>query len=146
MHQIHNIKPSHILKSLQDCKCPRNLYYLTKSYLSQRTAILSTNSIRMERDTSRGCPQGSCCSPGLWNIQYNSLLNLEFAKQTKAIAFANDLILMTRGKTVVEAEDSTNIELSKIAAWAKNYKIDFNEDKSTAMLVSRRKRKEKKRN
>ena len=31
-----------------------------------------------------------------------------------------------------------------IAAWAKNYKIDFNEDKSTAMLVSRRKRKERK--
>jgi len=133
-----------ILKSLQDCKCPRNLYYLTKSYLSQRTAILSTNSIRMERDISRGCPQGSCCSPGLWNIQYNSLLNLEFAKQTKAIAFADDLILMTRGKTVVEAENSTNTELNKIAAWAKNYKIDFNEDKSTAMLVSRRKRKERK--
>jgi len=53
-----------ILKSLQ-----RNLYYITKSYISQRTAILSTNSIRTERETSRRCPQGSCCSPGLWNIQ-----------------------------------------------------------------------------
>jgi hypothetical protein len=51
---------------------------------------------------------------------------------------------MTRGKTVVEAENSTNTELSKIAAWAKNYKIDFNEDKSTTLLVSRRKRKERK--
>jgi len=51
---------------------------------------------------------------------------------------------MTRGKKVVEAENSTNTELSKIAAWAKNYKIDFNEDKSTSMLVSRRKRKERK--
>ena len=34
-----------ILKSQQDFKCPRNLYYLTKSYLSQRTTILSTNRI-----------------------------------------------------------------------------------------------------
>ena len=65
-------------------------------------------------------------------------------KQTKATAFADDLILMTRGKTVVEAENSANTELNKTAAWAKNYKIDFNEDKSTAMLVSRRKRKERK--
>jgi hypothetical protein len=85
-----------ILKSLQDCGCPRNLYYLIKSYLNQRSATLSTNSIKMERDISKGFPQGSCCGPGLWNIQYNSLLNLNFAEQTKAIAFADDLILVTR--------------------------------------------------
>jgi hypothetical protein len=86
-----------ILKSLQDCGCSRNLYYLIKSYLNQRSAILSTNSIKMERDISRGCPQVSCCGPGLWNIQYNSSLS-------KAIAFEDDLMLVTRGKTVVEAE------------------------------------------
>ena len=43
---------------------------------------------------------------------------------------------------MVEAEKYRNTELSKITAWAKDYKIEFNEDKSTAMLVSRRKRKE----
>ena len=44
---------------------------------------------------------------------------------------------------MVEAENYTNTELIKITAWAKDYKIEFNEDKSTAMLVSRRKRKER---
>jgi hypothetical protein len=48
---------------------------------------------------------------------------------------------MTRGKTVVEAENFTNTEFSKITAWAKNYTIELNDDKSTAMLVSRRTRK-----
>jgi hypothetical protein len=67
---------------------------------------------------------------------------LNFAKHPKAIAFADDLILVTRGKTVVEAENFTNTELSKITAWAKNCKIEFNDDKLTAMLVSRRKRNE----
>ena len=124
--------------------CPRNLYYLTKSYLHQRTAILSTNTIKLERQITKGCPQVSCCSPGLWNIQYNSLLNLNFEEQTSAIAFVDDLILVTRGKTVIEAENFTNTELNKITAWAKNYKVEFNDDKSTAMLVSRRKRKERK--
>jgi hypothetical protein len=105
-----------ILKSLQDSGCPKNLFYLVKSYLNERSAILSTNSIKKERPISRGCPQGSCCGPGLWNIQYNSLLKLNFVKQTKAIAFADDLILVTRGKTVTEAENFTNTELSKITA------------------------------
>ena len=120
------------------------MYYLIKSYLDQRTATLSTNSIKMERGISRGCPQGSCLGPGLWNIQYNSLLNLNFAKQTKAIAFADDLILVTRGKTVAEAENFTNIELSKITTWETNCKIEFNDEKSTTMFVCRRKRKERK--
>jgi hypothetical protein len=133
-----------IIKSLQDCRCPKNLNYLIKSYLNQRSAILSTNSIKMDRGISRVCPQGSCCGPGLWNIQYNLLSNLNFGKQTKAIAFADDLILVTRGKTVVEAENYTNIELTKITAWARDCKIEFNDDKSTAMLVSRRKRNERK--
>ena len=45
---------------------------------------------------------------------------------------------------MVEAENFTNTELSKITACAKKYKIEFNDDKSTTMLVSRRKRNEKK--
>ena len=133
-----------ILKSLQDCGCRKNLYYLIKGYLNQRSAILSTNNIKMERDISRGCSQVSCCGPGLWNIQHNSLLNLNFAKQTKVIAFADYLILANLGKTVVEAENFTNTELSKITTWAKNHKNEFNYGKSTAMLVSRRKRNERK--
>jgi hypothetical protein len=98
---------------------------LFNSYLKQKSAILSTNSIKIEGYISRGCPQGSCCGPGQWNIQYNSLLNLNFAKQTKAIAFADDFILVNRGKTVVEAESFTNTELSKITAWAKTIRLNL---------------------
>jgi hypothetical protein len=61
--------------------------------------------------------------------------------RTKAIAFADDLIIVTRGKTVREAENIANIELSKISSWAKDNKIRFNEQKSKAMLLTRRKRK-----
>jgi hypothetical protein len=65
---------------------------------------------------------------------------LNFAKQTKAIAFADDMILVTRGKSVDEAEKFTNTDLSKFTAWVKNYKNVLNGDKTTAILVSRRKR------
>ena len=42
-----------------------------------------------------------------------------------------------------EAENHTNTELCKVTTWAKDYKIEFNGDKSTVMLVSRRKRNER---
>ena len=50
----------------------------------------------------------------------------------------------TRGKTVIEAVNITNTELTKIAAWATANKIHFNEQKSKTMLLSRRKRKDRK--
>jgi len=45
-----------ILKSLKESACPRNLYNLTKSYFSQRTANLLTNNIRLEGEVSKGRP------------------------------------------------------------------------------------------
>jgi len=61
-----------ILKSLKDAKCPRNLYYHSQGYFSQRTAALTINNISRERRVTKGCPQGSCCGPGFWNLLYNS--------------------------------------------------------------------------
>jgi hypothetical protein len=98
----------------------------------------------LEREVTKGCPKGSCCGPGLWNLQYNSLLKLNYTNRTRAIAFADDLIIITRGTTVREAENIANIELSKIYSWAKDNKIRFNEQKSKSMLLMRRKRRERK--
>jgi len=69
------------------------------------------------------------CGPGLWNIQYNSILNFKFTGRTTAIAFADDLFLITREESVREAENFANIDLSKINLWSRRNKIEFNEAK-----------------
>lgn len=97
----------------------------------------------MEREASKGCPQGSCSGPGFWNIQFNSLVNLDFGKRTKAEAFADDLLIAVKADTTKEAENFANIEISKITKWAEDNKITFNEQKSKVMVVTRRKRREK---
>ena len=133
-----------ILKSLNDSLCPRNLYNLTRSYFSNRHSTLQTTNIKIEEEITRDCPQGSYCGPEMWNIYYNSLLNLNFTHRTKTIAFAGDFMLAIRGRTVTEAENMTKIELTKRAAWARDNKIHFNEQKSKGILISRRRRKEQK--
>jgi hypothetical protein len=52
--------------------------------------------------------QVSCCGPGLWNVMYRAFLNLDFSGHTKIIAFADDLVIMTQGKTPSEAEVYAN--------------------------------------
>ena len=66
---------------------------------------------------------------------YNSLLNLKFSSRTKVIAFADDLILLTRGACKMETENYANQDLKKIERWAAANKIKFNEEKSKVLLI-----------
>jgi len=43
-------------------------------------------------------------------------MNIQFTKSSKAIAFADDLILAVRNETIRAAENISNIEMSKITA------------------------------
>ena len=111
-----------ILKGLRDAKCPRNLYNLTLDYLKERKAVININNFNIEKRITKGCPQGSCCGPGLWNIQYNPILNIRYTN-TKVIAFADDLVLMVKAESIGEAGNFANIEQNKIAEWATDNKI-----------------------
>jgi hypothetical protein len=63
--------------------------------------LLFKQTHKIKRTVTKACPQGSCCGPGLWNIMYNALLNLNMSSHTKVIAFADDLAVLTRGKNSV---------------------------------------------
>jgi hypothetical protein len=65
---------------------------------------------------------------------------LDFGIKTKAIAFANDLLIAVKTETAKEAENFANIEIRKITKWAEDNKIKFNEQKSKVMLITRRKK------
>jgi Fe-S cluster biosynthesis and repair protein YggX len=59
------------------------------------------------------------------------------------IAYANDLMILTKVKTQVEVEIYANIETQKFATWARDNKIIFNDQKSKLMTLTRRKPKMK---
>jgi len=135
-----------ILQGLREAECPRNLYYLTQDYLMERKAIITINNISKEKKITKGCPQGSCCGPGLWNIQFDPLLKLQYTKHTKAVAFADDLLIIVRAESIGEAENIANVELNKITKWARYNKLRFNEGKSKVLLLTGKEKKRTKRN
>jgi len=62
---------------------------------------------------TKGCPQESWCGPAFWNIQFNAILNLNYEKQTKLVAYADDVILAVKAESIREAEYLTNIEIGE---------------------------------
>jgi hypothetical protein len=131
------LRPS-ILRNLHQLRCLKNLYAPSRDYFSDRIATLQTNTLIEKRTVTKGWPQGSCCGPGFWNIMYNALLNLKFSGHTKVIAYAYDLMIMTTGNNLSEAEVFANSDLAKIEQWAKDNKMLFNDTKSKAILISRK--------
>jgi len=71
-----------------------------------------------------------------WNVLYNSLLNMNFSHGTKVNAFADDLLVLTRRKSALDAENYANQDLKKIENWARKNKMYFNENKSNILLVT----------
>jgi len=123
---------------------PETFTKLKQDYLKDRKAIITINNISMETKLTKFYPQGSCFGPGLWNIQFDPLLKFQYTEHTKAVAFADDLLIMIRAESVGEAESIANVELNKITKLARDNKLRFNEGKSKVMLLTRMKRKEKK--
>jgi hypothetical protein len=57
---------------------------------------------------------------------YNSLLNLKFNSRTKVLAFAEDLIVLTRRACKMETKNYTNQDLKNIERWTTGNKLEFN--------------------
>jgi len=57
-----------LFKGLRDARCPRNLYHLAQDYLKERRAVITINSISMEKNSTKGCPQAADQDFGTYNI------------------------------------------------------------------------------
>jgi hypothetical protein len=81
---------------------------------------------------------GACCGPVFWNVMFNSFLKLEFNSRIKVMAFADDLIVLTKGAYKTEEENYANLDLKKIARWAIDNKIEFDDKKFKFLFISRK--------
>jgi len=61
---------------------------------------------------------------------------MNFSHGTTVTAFADDLLILTRGKSALDAENYANQDLKKIENWARENKMHFNENKSNILLVT----------
>ena len=92
--------------------------------------------MEIEKPVTMGYIKVSCSGPGFWNILYISLLNMDFTHRTSVTAFADDLLVLTRGKCALDAEKCANRDLKETEHLARENKVYFNENKSKVLLVT----------
>ena len=60
-----------ILHRLKERQCPRNVYEVVADYLRNREVRLVGKHGEVQKQVTRGCPQGSIMGPTFWNLVFD---------------------------------------------------------------------------
>ena len=101
-----------ILHQFKVKNCPRNMYILLQDYFQNRKVHMNICGETLISTISRGCPQGSANSPGLWNILYDDMLQLDLPNGCNIIAYADDALLLVRLSDMQKVIDVSNEALN----------------------------------
>jgi hypothetical protein len=69
---------------------------------------------QISKSLSKGCPQGSACGPGFWNLLIDSLLKLDLPSNAKIQSFADNTLLMIYSNSIEDLESKANQILQSI--------------------------------
>ncbi|XP_052741604.1 uncharacterized protein LOC128198763 [Bicyclus anynana] len=123
---------------LIEMKCPRNLYAMVCSYLTDRKIRVNYARAAAERKTTKGCVQGSIGGPTFWNLILDSLLNKLTGEGVYSQAFADDVVLVFSGHEMAVIEETANNTLAGVVRWGKRNKLHFAAHKTNAMIITRK--------
>lgn len=127
-----------IERALHQKKVPNYIIRILQSYLSHRR--LQYGEERYKTVTC-GVPQGSVIGPLLWNLMYNSLLEVDTEgntaqSSTNMVAFADDVAIITTGRTTQLLEEVTNRALEKVAQWMEDNGLELSAKKTEAIILT----------
>ncbi|MGI4816883.1 MAG: reverse transcriptase family protein [Janthinobacterium lividum] len=124
-----------VLAALRRRDTPPDLYYLVKDFLSGRRAVLRHKSVVVEKEISKGCPQGSVLAPILWNLIFDDLLSAPMPIGVTVFGYADDGAVVVEAGSRPEIETRADLALATATEWGERNKLCFSAEKTEALLV-----------
>jgi hypothetical protein len=116
---------------------PPYLIHILDSYLKDRAFKVSINEqLSSLRPIAAGVPQGSVLGPVLFNLFTNDIPNN--MHKTNIALYADDVAVISSSWSSQEIGKNLQNALDHLSAWYEMWRIQLNNDKTTATLFSRR--------
>ena len=130
-----NVPWSSVLNQLNLLGVPTKLVNIIASFLSDRKVECCYGNITVQKQTSRGTPQGSVLSPLLWNIVMNSFLNSYNNRNSSAIAYADDISIVCWNKNKTDLQDCCINAVNKVLEWCQNNSLELSLSKTNFICI-----------
>lgn len=128
-----NLEWCRILEKLEELGVPEIETW--RSYFRDREVCMQGRVAEIRREVRKGCPQGSVCGPVLWNLAMDSLLRDLEREECRAVAYADDLLVMVQGDSRRAIEGRANECAAIIVRWGQDVGVDVNLVKTVTMLL-----------
>jgi len=128
-----------IEESLHAKEIPTYLISILRSYMSNRKLQYGENE---SKAITCGVPQGSVLGPLLWNLMYDDLLlvqtggNVRIGSSSTLVAFADDVAVVTTGRTPEILQAVTNNSLEVVSAWMERAELVLSVGKTEAVILT----------
>ena len=107
-------------------------------YLDNRFSTVTMNGTGKTRRLIKGTPQGGVLSPVIWNLAFDSLLNMFTDSVDMEIrGYADDACLVAANNDLKYMEESLQHALIRIDGWAKRSGLKLSAKKTVAMVFAR---------
>ncbi|UYV77950.1 hypothetical protein LAZ67_15003007 [Cordylochernes scorpioides] len=100
------------------CEAAKEALCLVRDFLRDRRISLSFGERKLARNCARGCPQGSCCGPILWNILVNTVFQEELPEGARLVLYADEQFLAIEAASRAKAEKCVGTSLQILSIWA----------------------------
>ena len=116
---------------------PRMIIAWTLNMLTSRIIIWEAGEGRLTVRTTKGCPQGGVLSPLLWILVIDELLEILDDLGYEVQGFADDLIVIVRGKFESTIKDRMQLALNVTSEWCQEKELTINPNKTTLVPFTR---------
>ena len=108
-------------------------------FLKERTAFTELKGLKCSVKVQRGCPQGGIISPVIWNLVFESFIELYTNGPVKVRCFADDACLTIGGVDCTTMVDIMQPQLNKASEWGSNEGLIFVPSKTSAIFFHKKK-------
>jgi len=103
--------------------------------LTKRTAETNVGGNNFEISTNRRCPQGGVLSPLMWSLVVDELLGSLTGNGVTCRGYADDIVIMAKGKFEGTLCDLVERELETTRRWCLSVGLRITSSKTTVKII-----------
>ena len=135
-----NVMPESIIQGMLDKGATNELTNWYSHYLRNRRMTIDYKGTKVERQIIKGTPQGGVLSPVMWNLAFESLLQIFDEGWVKAVGFADDAGLIISGKNPLVLMSRMQKAIDRALEWGDRSGLTFSPPKTVAVLFTRKRK------